>query len=103
MDFGVNKIPSGKKLTAEVNGSLTADTSAVLLHELEADLENIDELVLDLKNMPHSSSAGLRVILLLLQTMDTHGTMKLINVNDDVFELLDTIGFLSLMTVENAG
>ena len=103
MDFGVNKIPSGKKLTAEVNGPLTADTSAVLLHELEADLENIDELVLDLKNMPHSSSAGLRVILLLLQTMDTHGTMKLINVNDDVFELLDTIGFLSLLTVENAG
>ena len=100
MDFSVNKIREGKKITAEVNGALTTNTSPVLQSELESDLENIDELVLDLKNMPYTSSAGVRVILLLLQTMETHGTMKLINVNEDVHELLDTIGFLSLLTVE---
>jgi anti-sigma B factor antagonist len=100
MDFCVNKIFDGKKMTAEVNGALTTDSSPVLLSELESDLANIDELVLDLKNMPYTSSAGVRMILLLLQTMETHGTMKLINVNDDVRELLDTIGFLSLLTVE---
>ena len=100
MDFCVNKTSEGKKITAEVNGALTTETSPVLLEELESDLENIDELVLDLKNMPYTSSAGVRVILLLLQTMETHGTMKLINVNEDVRELLDTIGFLSLLTVE---
>ena len=100
MDFCVDKITEGKKLTAKVNGALTTETSPVLLDELESDLENINELVLDLKNMPYTSSAGVRVILLLLQTMETHGAMKLINVNDDVRELLDTIGFLSLLTVE---
>ena len=100
MDFCVNKIFDGKKMTAEVNGALTTDSSPVLLSELESDLANISELVLDLKNMPYTSSAGVRMILLLLQTMETHGTMKLINVNDDVRELLDTIGFLSLLTVE---
>ena len=100
MDFSVNKITEGKKITAEVNGALTTDTSPVLQKELETDLESIDELVLDLKNMPYTSSAGVRVILLLLQTMETHGTMKLINVNEDVRELLDTIGFLSLFNLE---
>ena len=100
MDFSVDKITEGKKITAKVNGALTTDTSPVLLNELESDLANIDELILDLKNMPYTSSAGVRVILLLLQTMETHGTMKLINVNEDGHELLDTIGFLSLLTVE---
>ena len=100
MDFNVNKITEGKKITAQVNGALTTNTSPVLQQELESDLADIDELVLDLKNMPYTSSAGVRVILLLLQTMETHGAMKLINVNDDVRELLDTIGFLGLLTVE---
>ena len=100
MGFSIDKITEEKKITAKVNGALTTDTSPVLLGELESDLANIDELVLDLKNMPYTSSAGVRVILLLLQTMETHGTMKLINVNEDVRELLDTIGFLSLLTVE---
>ena len=100
MDFSVDKIIEEKKITVKVNGALTTDTSPVLLGELESDLANIDELVLDLKNMPYTSSAGVRVILLLLQTMETHGTMKLINVNEDVHELLDTIGFLSLLAVE---
>ena len=100
MGFSIDKITEEKKITAKVNGALTTDTSPVLLGELESDLANIDELVLDLKNMPYTSSAGVRMILLLLQTMETHGTMKLINVNEDVRELLDTIGFLSLLTVE---
>ena len=100
MDFTVDKISEEKKITAKVNGALTTNTSPVLQQELESDLADIDELVLDLKNMPYTSSAGVRVILLLLQTMETHGTMKLINVNEDVHELLDTIGFLSLLTVE---
>ena len=100
MGFSIDKITEEKKITAKVNGALTTDTSPVLLGELESDLANIDELVLDLKNMPYTSSAGVRVILLLLQTMETHGTMKLINVNEDVRELLDTIGFLNLLTVE---
>ena len=100
MDFYVDKITEDKKIIAKVNGALTTNTSPVLLEALESDLANISELVLDLKNMPYTSSAGVRVILLLLQTMETHGSMKLINVNDDVRELLDTIGFLSLLTIE---
>ena len=100
MDFSVNKTLDGKKLTAKVIGSLNTNTSPLLLKELENGLENIDELVLDLKEMPYTSSAGVRAILLMLQTMEKHGTMKLVNVNDEVKELLDTIGFLELLTVE---
>ena len=100
MGFSIDKITEDKKIIAKVNGALTTNTSPVLLEALESDLANISELVLDLKNMPYTSSAGLRVILLLLQTMDTRGTMKLIHVNEDVSELLDTIGFLSMLTVE---
>ncbi len=100
MDFCVNKTIDGKKLTAEVTGTLNTTTSPVLLKELEPELEKIDELILDFKDMPYTSSAGVRAILLLLQTIESHGTMKLINVNDEVKELLDTIGFLDMITVE---
>ena len=67
MDFNVDKITEDKKIIAKVNGALTTNTSPVLLEALESDLANISELVLDLKNMPYTSSAGVRVILLLLQ------------------------------------
>ena len=76
MGFSIDKITEEKKITAKVNGALTTDTSPVLLGELESDLANIDELVLDLKNMPYTSSAGVRVILLLLQTMEPMGTLS---------------------------
>lgn len=100
MDFSVNKTTDGKKIMAEVCGPLNTNTSPILLKELEEDLENIDELVLDCKDMPYTSSAGVRVILLMLKTIEGHGTMKLINVNEEVKELLDTIGFLDMLSVE---
>ena len=100
MDFSVSKTTDGNKVTAKICGALNTNTSPTLLKELEADLDNIDELILDLKDMPYTSSAGVRVILLLLKNMETHGSMKLINVNEEVKELLDTIGFLDMLTVE---
>lgn len=100
MDFCVNKTTDEKKIIASVCGPLNTNTSPILLNELEADLDDIDELTLDLKDMPYTSSAGVRAILLLLKTMESHGTMKLINVNEEVKELLDTIGFLDMLAVE---
>lgn len=100
MDFCVIKEIDGKTLTARINGALNTSTSPVFFKELEPELENIDRLILDFKDMPHTTSAGLRVLLLLMQKMENRGTMKLINVNDDVLELLDNIGFLSMLTVE---
>lgn len=81
-------------------GVLNNNTSPILINELEADLDNIDELVLDLKDMPYTSSAGVRALLLLLQTIESHGKMKHINVNGDEKEILDTIGFLDMLSVE---
>lgn len=100
MDFSVDTTIDGKKLTAKVNGPLNSINSPLLLKELEDKIPNIDELVFDFKDMPYTSSAGVRVILLFLQTIEDHGTMKLINVNDDIKEILDTIGFLDMLTIE---
>ena len=33
--------------------------------------------------------------------MDKQGSMTLINVNDDIIELFDTIGFFNVVTVDN--
>ena len=100
MDFNVSKTTEGKRITAKICGPLNTNTSPILLNEFETGLDDIDELILDLKDMPYTSSAGVRVILLLLKTIESHGTMKLINVNEEVKELLDTIGFLDMLTVE---
>ena len=100
MDFHVNKTADGKKITAAICGELNIKTSPLFLEELKDDLDNIDELVLDCKDMPYTTSAGVRAILLLLQTIESHGTMKLINVNEEVEEILDTIGFLDMLSIE---
>ena len=55
--------------------------------------------VLDAENLEFISSAGLRIILRLLKELKQ---LKVINVNSDVYEILDMTGFTDMLTVEKA-
>ena len=55
--------------------------------------------VLDAENLEFISSAGLRIILRLLKELKQ---LKVINVNSDVYEILDMTGFTDMLSVEKA-
>ena len=67
---------------------------------VRADLDGVEALVLDLKDMKYTSSAGLRLFLKTQKRMNKQGSMKLINVQDDVMEIFDMTGFSSILTIE---
>lgn len=56
-------------------------------------------LVLDMQDLEYISSAGLRVILRLKKG---HPDVKLINVNPEVYDILEMTGFTQMMEVEKA-
>jgi anti-anti-sigma factor len=101
MGIDIKKLKDEDRLTVLIEGNLDTNSSPVLKEALEGELDGIKELVIDLNGVSHISSAGVRVILLLLQNIEQKdGTMKLINANEMIVELLDTIGFLDMLTVE---
>ena len=101
MGIDIKKLKDEDRLTVLIDGNLDTNSSPVLSRSLEGELEGINDLVIDLNGVSHISSAGVRVILLLLQNMEAKGgTMKLTNANEMIVELLDTIGFLDMLTVE---
>ena len=72
---------------------------------VEIEINNIikksdyDELILDAENLSYISSAGLRIILKLLKN---NHNLKLIDVNSEVYEILEMTGFTEMMQVDKA-
>ncbi len=101
MDIDIKKVEKDGVMTVEIDGNLDTRTSPVLSDALSGQLANVKELILDLDKVSHISSAGVRVILATLQTMENqNGSMKLVKVNEVIVELLKNLGFLDLLTVE---
>lgn len=97
MEF--EKIQDGDCLTYKIKGRLDTATAPVLLENL--DLEGIKELVFDMEEVDYVFSAGLRVFLQALKTMNANGgTMKLINVQASVKEIFAIVGFTGIMDIQ---
>lgn len=88
------------KVTILLGGRLDTATAPELETEIMKCQNTVKDLVLDLKDLEYTSSAGLRVILKAQKMMNTQGSMKIINVNDDVMEVFDITGFLDILNVE---
>lgn len=90
--------PEETKLTLSLSGRLDTNTSPLLEEELK--LDDVTELVMDFENLEYVSSAGLRVILNAQKTMNRQGSMKLINVCEEIMEVFEMTGFDSILTIE---
>ena len=89
----------GDKVTYTIKGKIDANMESILKKELR--LDGVKELVLDLRDVDYVFSAGLRVLLQAQKTMNANnGTMKIINVQDSVKEMLDIVGFTDIMDIE---
>ena len=88
------------KLTVSVVGRLDTATAPEFEKAVFDHLDGVEELVLDLNEMPYTSSAGLRTVLKLQKAMNQKGTMKVIHVCDEVMEIFELTGFSVFLTIE---
>jgi anti-sigma B factor antagonist len=84
----------------ELVGRLDTTTAPALDKTINSDIEGTKNLVLDFKKLEYISSAGLRVLLGAQKKMQKIGTMKLINVREEVMEVFEMTGFADILTIE---
>ena len=84
----------------EITGRLDTTTSPELEKAIASDVSDNTNLVLDVKGMEYISSAGLRVLLSAQKKMIAVGTMKLINVCEEVMDVFEMTGFADVLTIE---
>ena len=86
-------------MTVKLNGRIDSANAAQLEQTLREQIAGQEEIVLDAQNLEYISSAGLRVVLRLRKE---HPELRIVNVNSDVYEILEMTGFTEMMPVEKA-
>jgi anti-sigma B factor antagonist len=84
----------------EIVGRLDTITAPALDKTINEDIGDTKNLVLDLKGMEYISSAGLRILLAAQKKMQKIGSMKVINVCEDVMEVFEMTGFADILTID---
>ncbi len=95
----------GNKLTYYIKGRIDTQTAPDLQEEIDIPLKEAEEqksgihLVLDLEKVDYMSSAGLRTILHVKKYIDSieNSSLKLLNVQPPVMEILDMTGFTDFL------
>ncbi len=99
--LSINEKMDGNTLTVTLNGKITSTTAPDLTGVLEGKLESLDKLIFDFSGLEYITSAGIRIILNALQTLEEHDAeMVLRNVNDDIMDVFSMTGFLEVLTIE---
>lgn len=89
-----------RTVTVQIEGRIDTSTAPQFLDELKSLMVDIDELIIDLKDVEYISSAGLRDILFAQKTMNSLGSMKIINVNETIMEVFELTGFVDILNIE---
>ena len=90
----------GQETTIKIAGRLDTTTAPVLDKTVTEDLGDTKDLILDIKGLEYISSAGLRVLLGAQQKMQEIGSMKVINVCEEVMDVLEMTGFADILVIE---
>ena len=86
--------------TIKIVGRLDTTTAPELDKTINEDITDVKNLVLNFKGLEYISSAGLRVLLGAQKKMQKIGTMKLINVREEVMEVFEMTGFADILVIE---
>ena len=84
----------------EIVGRLDTITAPALDKTINEDIGDTKNLVLDVKDMEYISSAGLRVLLAAQKKMQKIGSMKVVNVCEEVMEIFEMTGFADILVIE---
>ena len=84
----------------ELVGRLDTTTAPSLEKTLNEDMGETKNLILDCKGLESISSAGLRVLLASQKKMQKIGSLKVINVCEEVMEVFEITGFADILDIE---
>ena len=84
----------------EVVGRLDTTSAPALEKAINEDIGDAKNLVLDMKGVQYISSAGLRVLLGAQKKMQKIGSMKVVNVCEEVMEVFEMTGFADILVIE---
>ena len=84
----------------ELVGRLDTTTAPSLEKMLNEDIGESKNLIFDFKGLEYISSAGLRVLLSAQKRMQKIGSMKVINVCEEVMEVFEITGFADILVIE---
>ena len=96
----IKKEKDGNTLALKLDGRLDTLTAPELEKELVSSMEDVTNVILDFKDLEYISSAGLRVLLNLEQTMEDKGELKVLHVNDEIMEVFEITGFSEMLDIE---
>lgn len=88
------------QIEIDLDGRLDTLTAPALEKTIADNVGCSENLVLDFKRLEYISSAGLRVLLGAEKRLKKSGSMKLVNVCEDVMEVLEMTGFADILTIE---
>ena len=89
-----------EETTIVLAGRLDTTTAPALDKTINEDIADVKHLVIDIKRLEYVSSAGLRVFLSAQKKMQKIGSMKVINVREEVMEVFEMTGFADILTIE---
>ena len=98
--LNINKDADGSKLTIALQGRLDTTTAPQLDEEVKQLQDKVTDLNFDMSDLQYISSAGLRVMLTTMQTMEEQGEMIVRNVGPDVMEVFKLTGFAGILNIE---
>ena len=98
MTIEINK--NADATVIEITGRLDTTTAPALDKTINEDIGDTINLVLDVKEMEYISSAGLRVLLSAQKKMQKIGSMKVINVCEEVMDVFEMTGFADILVIE---
>ena len=99
MNIDVSK--NGTSLLMTVSGRIDPTTASEFEKAVMENLDGVQDFVLDLKDVPYTSSAGLRTLLLAQKKMmKQQGSMTLKNVQSSVLEVLKVTGYIKFLNVQ---
>ena len=90
----------GEKASISLEGKLDTNSAHDFNDEVMPILDTVKKLVLDFENLEYISSAGLRVLLVVIKKMNEAGSMIVINVNESVMDILDMTGISDDLVIE---
>ena len=91
---------NAEKTVIEIVGRLDTITAPALDKTINEDIGDTKNLVLDVKGMEYISSAGLRVLLGAQKKMQKIGSMKVVNVCEEVMDVFEMTGFADILVIE---
>lgn len=97
----IEKNKNNNVMTLSISGRLDTLTAPDLEKEIE-ELSSTDvtELVIDMKELEYTSSAGLRALLKAQKLMNEKGKMEIINVNETIMEVFEITGFSDILSIK---